>query len=97
MTIIYLNRVNEFAQKHAETRKNLATWKWTVENVSWKSSKDVLFDFPRARLPGKNMARFEIVHNKYHLVAYVDYADQLVEVRFIGSHAEYDRIDPASI
>lgn len=97
MKIVYLNRVNNFAREHAETRKNLATWKWAVEGASWKCSQDVLFDFPRARMLSKNLARFEIVHNKYRLIAHVDYDDQLVEVRFIGTHAQYDRIDPLKI
>lgn len=97
MTIVYLERLNEFAKKHANARKSLATWKSTTEEARWKNKQDVLKDFPKAKMIANNRARFEIVHNTYRLIALIDYDDQIIEVRFIGTHNEYERIDPSSI
>ena len=97
MLIVYLEKLNAFAKNHANARKSLATWKATTEESVWKTKQDVLSDFPKAKMIANNRARFEIVHNTYRLIALIDYEDQIVEVRFIGTHNEYDRINPATI
>ncbi len=95
MIIFYLEKLNDFAKGHANSRKSLATWKATTEEAIWKTKQDVLRDFPKAKMIANNRARFEIVHNTYRLIALIDYDDQIVEVRFIGTHNEYERIDPS--
>jgi|SRR5579859_771858 len=97
MLIIYLKRINDFGQGHANARKSLAVWKLVVEKANWKNKQDVLRDFPRAKMIQNNRARFEIVHNTFRLIAHIYYDDKIVEIRFIGTHTDYDRIDPATI
>ena len=97
MRIIYLGRLDEFARNHANARKSLATWKYATEQGIWKNKHDLLKDFPKAKMIANRRARFEIVHNTYRLIACIDYDDQLVEIRFIGTHTEYDRVDPSTI
>jgi len=97
MLIIYLDKLNAFAKGHANARKSIAAWKATTERAAWRNKQDVLKDFPRAKMIANSRVRFEIVHNIYRLIAHVDYEDQIVEIRFIGTHAVYDRIDPTTI
>ena len=40
---------------------------------------------------------FNIGGNKYRLVVAVKYSAQLVFVRFVGTHADYDRIDAGEV
>lgn len=97
MRIVYLNRLNDFGRNHANARKSLTTWKNVVLLAIWKNKQDVLFDFPKAKMIKNNRARFEIVNNIYRLIAHISYEEQFVEIRFIGTHNEYDRIDPEII
>ena len=97
MRIVYLERLNEFAKKHADARKNLASWQNVTEQKLWKTKQDVLNDFPNDKMIKNNQARFEIKHNTYRLIVYINYDAQTVFIRFIGTHTEYDRIDPETI
>lgn len=97
MLIVYLQKLNEFAKRHANARKSLIVWKMVVEKASWRSRQDVLTDFPKAKMIKNNRARFEIVHNLYRLIAHIQYENQIVEIRFIGTHSEYDKINPEKI
>jgi mRNA interferase HigB len=97
MKIVYLEKLNEFAKKHADARRSLSTWKSTVEHAIWKSKQDVVRDFPKAKMIANNRARFEIVHNTYRLIVKINYDAQVVQIRFIGTHSEYDHIDAEKI
>lgn len=97
MLIVYLEKLKEFANHHANARKSIATWKTTTEQAVWKNKQDVLKDFPKAKIIANNRARFEIVHNTYRLIVKINYEDQIVQIRFIGTHSEYDRIDPTIV
>jgi mRNA interferase HigB len=97
MLIVNQQKLNEFGKRHADARKSLATWMHVTEEAIWKNKQDVLHDFPNAKMIKNNRARFEIKHNAYRLIVFINYDGGTVVIRFIGTHAEYDRIDPETI
>jgi mRNA interferase HigB len=97
MKIINYLKLEKFAIDHAHARKSLATWRRIVKEAVWKNKKDVLHSFPTAKIIANNRARFEIKHNHYRLIAEIDYQDEILDVRFIGSHKDYDKIDVQTI
>ncbi len=97
MIIVFLEKLHSFGKKHADARKSLATWQDVTEKADWKSRTDVLNDFPNAKMIKNNRARFEIKHNSYRLIVYIKYEMKTVFIRFIGTHSEYDRINPETI
>ncbi len=89
--------LDNFATKHAHTRKSIAAWRRSVTESNWQRKQDLLVSFPNAKMISNTLARFEILHNKYRLIAEVSYEDGYVEVRFIGTHSEYDKVNPLTI
>jgi mRNA interferase HigB len=97
MLIIHLSKLVKFYESHANSRKNLVAWKVVVEKATWKNKHHVLMDFPKAKIIKNNRARFEIAHNAYRLIVQINYEDEIVEIRFIGTHNEYEKINPETI
>ncbi|MBC7872576.1 MAG: type II toxin-antitoxin system HigB family toxin [Ferruginibacter sp.] len=97
MLIVYLEKLSAFAKKHADARKSLATWQDVTEKTVWKNKQDVLDDFPNAKMIKNNRARFEIKQNTYRLIVFINYDAGSVVVRFVGTHNEYDNINPETI
>lgn len=75
----------------------LKAWVKIVEAAQWTKPTDIKAMFRSADILGGGRVIFDIGGNKYRLVAAVHYRGQRIYVRFIGSHGDYDRIDPETV
>ncbi len=82
---------------HADARQALFAWFAEVERANWSGPDDIKTLYPSASFLVGNRVVFHIKGNKYRVVVAVKYDFFAVYIRFIGTHAEYDKIDPASI
>ena len=85
--------LDKYVTKHANVRSSLQYWIDFVEEVEWKSHNELKMDFPSADYVGKNRYVFNIQGNNYRLVVVVLFIEGYLKIRFIGTHAEYDKID----
>ncbi len=97
MRLIARSTLIEFGQVHPETRASLAHWMGIVREASWSNAGDVQANFSKAKALGGDRVRFEVAGGDYRLIAAFDFRRGIVFVKFIGSHAEYDRIDAHTV
>jgi len=97
MKIINTGLLKAFADKHPDVRQQLWTWYYDLLTEEWTQPLDILERYRTAdTLPGSR-AVFNIKGNRYRIVVRINYDRQLVEIRFIGTHSAYDRIDAVNI
>jgi mRNA interferase HigB len=93
MRVIARNTLVGFWAEHPETKVSLERWYRIVRAAHWASTDEVQKASPSAKVLNRERVRFEIAGGNYRLVAAFDFRRQIAFVKFIGTHAEYDRID----
>lgn len=91
MQILGLPLLEEFKQKHADSRGQLDAWQKDVERQRWQTSQDIKRRYRSADFLAGNRVIFNIKGNAYRLVVKVRYQNGLVVVEWVGTHAEYDK------
>ncbi len=93
MHVISRPKLIEFWEKHKDAETPLRVWFKKVEQAKWKSINELKADFPTADYVGNDRVVFDIKGNKYRIVVLVFFSGQKMFIRFVGTHAEYDKID----
>ena len=100
MRLITQRTVEAFASEHADARQALANWMAMIKAAHWTTADELVQSSTTpARAIPNNRVVFKIKGNKYRVVVSVRYAARgtefhgIVMVQFIGTHAEYDKID----
>ncbi len=86
-----------FWSKHPQAKASLRTWFAIASAAEWTGPADIKAQFRAADFVGDNRVIFDIGGNKYCLVVHVAYPFRRVLVKFVGTHAEYDRINPETV
>ena len=97
MQIIAKRTLRLFWEQHPQAETPLRGWYGTVNAVAWTGPVDVKAQFGSVDFVGDNRAIFNIGGNKFRLVTHIAYGYQRVLVKFIGTHTEYDRINPEDV
>ena len=89
--------LDDFVQKHAKAAKPLNKWVEEVEKADWQSHNDLKRCFPAADYVKNGRYVFNIGGNNYRIVAVVMFINGMMILRFVGTHAEYDKIKDCSV
>jgi mRNA interferase HigB len=92
LRIVSEKALREFARRHSDSTESLEGWKRVVRNSAWKSFVDVRATFSSADSVGEKTV-FDIAFNRYRLIAYIHFRRQIVFVKAILTHRQYDKGD----
>ncbi len=97
MRVIAKSTLREFWKKHVDSEQQLKSWYRETEKTSWKTINDLKKDYPKASILNDNRIVFDIKGNNYRLIVKFNFEYQICWIRFIGTHAEYDKINANEI
>lgn len=85
--------LRKFWEKYPDSEQYLKTWYDTAKNSGWKSPNDVKQNYVTASILKEGRIVFNIKGNSYRLIVKFNFEKQWAFIRFVGTHADYDRID----
>ncbi len=97
MHVIAGKTLRQFWERHPDAEEPLRDWHRKAKAANWRSPQQVKDDFSSASIIGNDRVVFNVKGNNYRLVTHVLYRYNRVYVRFVGTHAEYDRINSVEI
>lgn len=100
MRVIALKTLKDFMDRkpeYADARQPILAWYRQVLSANWSKPSEVKAQIATASILQDGRVVFNIAGNKYRIVAWINYPYRVVYVRFVGTHAQYDRIDAQTI
>lgn len=97
MRVFAKKTLREFWTKHPDSEQQLKSWYREVEKSEWQNSNELKREYPSASIVGDNRVIFNIKGNNYRLIVKINFYYQMMWIRFIGTHKEYDKVDATKI
>lgn len=97
MRIIARSTIAAFAEKHPESRASLAHWVEITRAAQWQNVNEIVGNFSKAKALNGERVRFEVAGGNYRLIVAFSFSLQIAFVKFVGTHAEYDRVDALAV
>lgn len=97
MRVIAVSTLREFWKRHPDAEQPLKAWFEETSRASWTQPSDVKFLYRSASILKNRRVVFNIKGNDYRLVVSIAYRTQIVYIKFIGTHREYDEVDAETV
>jgi len=97
LRVIAKRTLKEFWFKYPDCEQQLKAWHQEAEKESWGNPNIIKLKFPTSSILSDNRIVFNIKGNKYRLVIKINHDFQIIWIRFIGTHEQYDKIDAKTV
>jgi len=97
MRILSRSTLRDFWEFHPDVEEALKTWYYEASHADWQNPADIKTAHRNASIIANNRVVFNIKGNTYRLIVAIRYDIGIIFIRFIGTHAEYDKVDAETI
>jgi mRNA interferase HigB len=97
LRVIAKKILRDFWEKHENCEQQLKSWFREVQKSVWENPNQIKEEYPTASILNNNRVVFNIKGNNYRLIVKISFEYQMVWIRFIGTHGEYDKINANTI
>ena len=97
MRIIAKKTLRDFWKINKDSEQPLIVWYNEAKKAKWKNFNDVKIFSKSTSIVGNNRVVFNIKGNDYRLVVKIDFEWQVIFIKFVGTHKQYDNIDVKNI
>jgi mRNA interferase HigB len=97
MRVIAKRQLSSYWEKHPDAEQPLKAWHDEAVQANWKTPQDIKNQYASASILAKNRVVFNIKGNHHRLIVALAYQFGALYIKFIGTHAEYDKIDATTV
>ncbi len=97
MRILSRSTLRDFWESYPEAEDALKTWYYEASRADWQSPADVKEAHRNASIIANHRVVFNIKGNTYRLIVSMRYDTGIIFIRFIGTHAEYDKVNAETV
>jgi mRNA interferase HigB len=97
MRVVAVATLRDFWQQHQDAEQPLKAWFEEASKAAWAQPSDIKAQYRSASILKNRRVVFNIKGNEYRLVVAIAYRLQIVCVKFIGTHQQYDAINADTI
>jgi mRNA interferase HigB len=97
MRVIAVSTLRAFWERHSDAEQPFKAWYEEAKNEAWTQPADIKAQYRSASVLKNRRVVFNIKGNDYQLIVAVAYKLQIVYVKFVGTHKEYDLVDAETV
>lgn len=97
MNVIARRNLEEFWRRRPETEQPLRAWLMAAKTRNWTNMNDVVATFSKASPINAERCAFDICGSNYRLIVAFQFSARVAFIKFIGTHAQYDRTSAATV
>jgi mRNA interferase HigB len=97
MRVIAVSTLRAFWKRYPDAEQPLKAWYEEATSASWAQPADIKAQYRSASVLKNRRVVFNIKGNDYRLIVAIAYKLQIVYVKFVGTHKQYDAVDAETV